>query len=705
MTKFLRKYNKWLIAGFGSFLVMTWLVSGPGAFQSDPRKRAVATVGGKKLRAMDLGKSELEHRALQAYVPGVLMVAAGVSNGVHWHLLSQEAERAGFVGAAGDGVSWTEELVELETELYVRTNPQFSSMADMIFSQPSMLSQFQQQTRDRLEKTFDIAASQGQLQRTEFQQALAKLRGVVRMVSTFSGAPRLSDLRAIDLMGKAVTRVTFDAVSIPADRVANVASPTEEQLQALFDQYKGVKAGTGEFGFGYELPKRVKIQWLTLSKQAIESAIKLDPIEVNKYWQQNRTKFPGEFAAERSKVEDSLKAERTAKALDEADRVVRARISGATRNLKMSEGARVLPADWQTRRPTLDAIAAAVASDVKVVKLSVPTVVTNDKEFVAISDLAKPGAIGFADFRAGTFGGNITNLLEQTYELSGSNSIGLQVGIPYENHLTTPGGDHIYIVVLDASKESPAESLEMTRAAVIRDAKLLAGFEKLKADRDAFTALAAAEGLEAVAKAFPAPEPSTATPVATPTDLMIDRRVEMSATVTEQSFPKYNSQPLRDEILSQLNLVGLSVKPTPENIVLRTISVVLPAERSVAVIQITGWEPLSVERMRTATKSTATNLAAMELRESIKDGEADNPFSYENLKLRLQYISLEGGDTKAAIDLAKKEAEKRSAQEAEKSTTPAPISAAPAPVTPVSSPSSQSSTPPFAPAPAAPAAK
>lgn len=671
MTKFLRKYNKWLIAGFGSFLVMTWLVSGPGAFQADPRKRVVATVGGEKLRATELGEAELEHRALEFYAPHVMAIAAGVTNGTHWYLLSREAQRAGFVGAAGDGANWSDELVELETELEIRSDPQMGRFADMILSQPSMVSQSQQNTRDRLARSAGPAAAQAQLQPQQFQQALAKLRGVVRMVSTFNSAPRLSDLRFIDRMQKALTRVSFDAISIPADRVPVVVEPSAEQLTKLFETYKNEKPGSGEFGFGYQLQRRVKAQWMILSKKAIEDAVVLDPIEVSKFWQQNRAKFPGEFATEKQNVETALQAERVEAALTEADRVVRSRIRSATRGLDVSAGVRVLPSDWAAKRPSLESIARSVVENVSAVKMPAPAVVRKDTDFTAIESFATLGEIGLAQYRVGTFSGTVEELLLQSYELSGTNALGLQVGVPFENFLTTPGGDRIYIVVTDARKESPAENLDQVREQVVRDAKLVAGYENLLAQREALRIRAVELGLEEVAKQFPATPASV-----TPLPLMVDRRVEMSGTATAQQYPQYDVQSLRDAVIRQLDTFGQSIKPTPENVTGRTLAVPLPASRSLAIVQITGWQPLSIESMRLSSTSAAINLASAELRETITDRDVQNPFGFENLKSRLQYISLEGGDARVAKDAAAKAAEK---QEATPAAPSGEAPAAPAP--------------------------
>lgn len=639
MVKILRKYNKWLVAGFGSFLLVTWLVSGSGTFGGDPTKRVVATLAGRKIKALDMLRAEQEFRALKDYVPGIVSLRVGIESGAHWLLLTEQAAAAGMVGDKGDGESWFNAMVDQEAQYEVMGNPQYRGIAEYILNNPQMMSQFTQQTLQRLTMMKDRA--RGPLQPGDFNLALSKLRGVLRMIDTFQNAPRLSDVRMIDAVSKFSTRVSFDAVVVPADRMTNVGEPDEAKLTELFDKYKNVRKGTGELGFGYQLQKRVKVEWMTLNKAAIGAAVVLDTVEVSKHWQQNREKFKGEFAAERTNVETALRESKVEAAFAEADRVVRARIRSSARGLESVAGVKKLPADWNVKRPSMEEIAKTLVSDVTAMKFPLPEVQVKAAEFVAIDDFKTMGAIAFAQYRVGTSSGTVEEFLGQTYELSKSNALGLQVGIPFEQPLTDNEGNRYYVTVLDARLESPAETLDSVRAQVVADAKRLAGFEKLKAEAGTYQVLAITDGLEGVAKLFATPAPVGSPAGTPPTDLAIDRRVVVSKQQGDQAYPQYDTQELRDALESQVSLLGVTTKVSPENVAQRTLTVPLPTRQGLAVIQITGHEPLSIEVMRTASMVAANGMATRELRAQLKDNVALNPFEYETLRKNMAFIDLD----------------------------------------------------------------
>jgi hypothetical protein len=656
MVKILRKYNKWLVAGFGSFLLVTWLVSGSGTLGGDPTKRVVATLAGRKIKALDMLHAEQEFRALKDYVPGVMTMRVGIESGAHWMLLTEQATAAGMVGDKGDGESWFDQLVQQEAQYEVLGNPQYRGIAEYILNNPQMMSQFTQQTQQRLTMMKDRA--RGPLQPDEFRLALAKLRGVLRMVDMFQHAPRLSDVRMIDVVSKFSTRVSFDAVVIPAAKMSGAEVPSDAKLAELFEKYKNVRKGTGEMGFGYQLPKRVKAEWLTLNKAAIAAAVVLDPVEVSKHWQQNREKFKGEFAAERSNVETALRQTKVDATFAEADRIVRARVRSASRGLETSGGVKKLPADWDVKRPKMEDIGRSLVQEVTTMKLPLPEVQVKAADHVAIEDFRTLGSIAFAQFRVGTQSGTIEEFLAQTYELSKSNTLGLQVGIPFEQPLVDSEGNRYYVCVLDAKLESPAESLEKVREQVMADAKQLAGYEKLKADAQTLQVLAMTDGLEGVAKMFATPAPAGSLAGTPPTDLTIDRRVVVSKQQGDQAYPQYDTQELRDALEAQVNVLGVTTKVTPENLAQRTLTVPLPARQGLAVIQITGHEPLSVEVMRTASLAAANGMMTREVRDQLKDQVALNPFEFETLKKNMAFVDLDRTETvKEQPAPAKKESE------------------------------------------------
>ncbi len=648
MTKLLRKYNKWLLAGFGSFLLVTWLVSGSGSFGQDPRKRVVAKIGDRNIRAIDMLLAEQEYRSLKQFVPGVISLQLGVDGGPHWLLLSEQASRQGFTAESGDGAAWIKELAADEARFEVVGNPQYRGIAEYILSNPQMMANFTQTTEKKLTELHD-ANWRGELPTArDFDLALAKLRGVERFINAFQHAPRMSDVRLIREISKVSSRISFDAVVIPGERVPGIAEPTPEKLNELFEKYKAVKKGTGEYGFGYESPKRVKLEWMSIRKSDLNSALVLDPVEVNKYWLQNRDKFKGEFSAERTKVENELREKKIEATYAEIEQFVRNRVRSATRNLDASSGGKKLPADWESKRPKLDELAAAMVAQVSAMKLPLPRVEKRAADFTPIADLRTDPELGSVQFRVGTTSGSIEEFLAQTYELSDANNLGLQVGIPFDSALTNPAGDRFYITVLDAKKESPAENLDRVKTQVIADAKRLAGFEQLKAKANDFTERCLLEGLDALAHEFAAPGPDGKS-----VDLTVDKRVVVSKSQSDPANPQYDTQEFRDALVAKIEALGQTTKPVPENLVLRSLAVPLPGKLGLAVVQITGFEPLSAEMMRTAGSQVADGAANREIRSLVQDKPELNPFEFKSLKTSMAYIHLEQNESEGSKDRKK----------------------------------------------------
>jgi hypothetical protein len=106
------------------------------------------------------------------------------------------------------------------------------------------------------------------------------------------------------------------------------------------------------------------------------------------------------------------------------------------------------------------------------------------------------------------------------------------------------------------------------------------------------------------------------------------------ATVRRESAdPGLNEPPIRDAVMSAGDALGQQFVATPSNTAQRTLSVPVPSTLSLAVIQIQGQEPATVELMRTATRSFFDQQAQNEL---MKLSTAA-PFSFESMKKRYDY--------------------------------------------------------------------
>jgi hypothetical protein len=138
-----------------------------------------------------------------------------------------------------------------------------------------------------------------------------------------------------------------------------------------------------------------------------------------------------------------------------------------------------------------------------------------------------------------------------------------------------------------------------------------------------------------------------------PADLAVDRRVVVSKSQSDPANPQYDTQEFRDALAAKIETLGQTTKPAPENLVLRSLSVPLPAKLGLAVVQITGFEPLSAEMMRTAGSQVADGAANREIRSLVQDKPELNPFEFKSLKESMAYIHLEQNDNEGSKDRKK----------------------------------------------------
>ncbi|MBL9001710.1 MAG: hypothetical protein JNK25_11300 [Phycisphaerae bacterium] len=662
MTKVFRKYNKWLLAVFGSLLMVTFMIQGTaGQFQADPGDAVVATIGpeASKVRAREIDKAEFEYKALSDIVPAALRAppsegGAGIENGEHWYLITKEAQEAGLVGEAADGAEWIPDLAKIEGRLEILLNPQYRQFAQQLLNNPQMMASQYDRLQRLIEENKDSIGARANLRPAETDLALAKLRGVHRLLDTYGRAAKMSDATFTRHARELLTRASFDAVMISAERLIDtVPAPTEEQIRDIFEKYKGVRPGTGEYGFGYLRPKRVKLEWMIISRPGVSASITLDPIEVNKLYLQNRAEFPGEFAAEKTAVENKLREKKTQEVMDEADRAYRAILKSATRRMTSVGSIKKLPDDWAATRPTMQKIAEEVVSTVEratKIRMPAPAVTVRDADFIPLDGVRSLGAIAFMQFNIGGKQGTFEELIANTHELNPSASFGPQVGLPFEFPLTDVARDAAYFTVIDARGESPADSLDEVRPQVERDAKLLTAFNTLRENAPTYQALAVTDGLEGVANLF-ASSPPIGSPEGTlAIPLPIEKRVVMVKYQGDFKYPQLDDQGLRDAVLDRLHQLGPDMRPTPENVVLRTLAHPLPAKLSLAVLQITGQRPVSTEDMRRFGEPEVAAVQRRELRDADPDDAIPHPYSFKAVSERLQYkpVRKPGATTESA---------------------------------------------------------
>jgi hypothetical protein len=656
MVKVFRKYQKYILIGGGSLLMLTFLINTPvQELFSDPARRVLATSDGRNIRAAEMDPYYREYGALEAFPPTagrdpadgrdkVVISGTIVESPDHWYLLVKEAEAAGLVGEENDGIAFRDEskpriAMMLASQQY--GDPRFAEF--MLRQNPEAFKQFLDQAGELMPTIENRAAGRiGSL--TAFHKALARARGVERLIGTVAGAHRYSDRRSLIETREAASLARIDYVLVPGDRAADpAAQPTEDEIRAQFEQFKTAKPGNTETanGFGYLLPPRVKLEWIKVSREDVSKAIDLDPVAVQKRYQQKRDKYKGEFAAERPSVENEIRAERTEEVLTEIDRIIRQKVLAAVSRLPASGVFRELPPNWSEVRPSSQAIVDAVVSGVKTgsnVILPPPQIGSSGAAWLNASEVSKLPEIGFATVRIGNRQEQIADAVLGVRELNPKTDLPLQVGVTF---IQSPVRDQLenryYLTILDARPESAADSVEDVRAQVVADLSRVKGFAALSAGVDDLRKAAIDGGLEAVQKRFP---PAAAEPGGKPaaTELAIRRSVMLNRDEVQGQDAAIREEIFRRTVMDATAKLDPMMDPAKHPADVRTLAIALPRDLTVAIVRIDRPMPMTIESVRGMSENITNRARQRELSDLLVD-ESKSPFAFAAMAERHKWVS------------------------------------------------------------------
>lgn len=636
MLKFFRKYNKFILVVGGSLLMVVFLLQGAlSRLGADPMTRTYAHLDGHKLTNKDQYLAARDLQSLDQLIPALTQVLFGIESGDtdHWILLVDEAEKAGLIGADADGPEWIPELAIMAVQVqYQRQYPQYWQM---IWNMQG--AQETQRATESLNNAIPLIAARNNMTAIEFGQALSKARGVWRLFDTYSQAARFSDRRAKHVTKEALDGIAVNYVFIPSDHLINeVPEPDDATLAAHLQEFKDVRPGAGDFGIGYTLPPRIKLEWLKIDRLAIEASVKLDAVEVNKAWRQDRTTYPGEFDVERARVESTIRNGVVDQIMQAADKTVRAEILRETRRLEEKGAYRVLPDDWAQTRPTFETVAQTVVEHVGRQTghtIALPEVSVRSANWHQPNEVSSLEGLGGAQLRAGNVSIPVTNLLFNVQELDGSEQFPIQIGLPsVEYAIVDSIGSRYYVTVLDARDESPAESVdEAGRDTVLKNYQQLAAYKLLQDRSDQLASTASGEDkLDALVTLFSPPKeetdketPDGETPneaaqnndTPTPAPSLRTQVIVRHASM-QPSDPQVDLELFRDAVWQAA--ANLNPLATPESVAgsVKPFAVSLPSRLGIAIAQLVAPRPLTAEDFAMSVEGQIVQSAFAELRDA-----------------------------------------------------------------------------------------
>ncbi|PKL33705.1 MAG: hypothetical protein CVV40_00460, partial [Planctomycetes bacterium HGW-Planctomycetes-2] len=363
MLKFFRRYNKIILVVGGSILMVLFLLpTGMNRILGAGTGATEATLDGRSVTRGEMIEAARDLQIVAQFTPALIeILGLDNRNADHWFLLTQCAARAGLVGGPADGHEFITRMAETTYQWRLLQAGQFD---------PQLAAQYRTQREAIVQNLISSTESaRDQYLATSpnpesLDRALAHAYGVFRLLELNTTAEVYSTNDAIDLAKRIFDTATISYAAIPAGTVGIEIEPTTEDLQAHFEEYKAIDRATDPMGVGYLMPNLVDVEWLTMDRAAAEARLTLDPIEVNKYWRQNRDFFPGEFAEAQPEVEKAFRRVRSDALFARINELIRRRLHSSTASLPQQGKFKVLPADWETTRPALDTLAREVSEAV-----------------------------------------------------------------------------------------------------------------------------------------------------------------------------------------------------------------------------------------------------------------------------------------------------------------------------------------------------
>ena len=266
LTKLLRRYSRVLLMVFMSLLLVVFLVG--TQLQEWAERRSNPTV---KIGTSNFGDIELTD-TLAVQTKKNLLERMGFADvqrvePVELYLLIEEARRMGIrVGRD-----------------QVRSMFQQSPNVAQIEKQ---LAALQQQTGRSFNAMYDVAGEWLAVDQLVRSQADAFGNSVPRAELAFRDQRQQAEIVLSVLDSRAF--------------VAMVAEPTEEELQAFFEERKERATAHTEdaLEFGYVLPDRVRLEWLTVDPQKVETEVRIREREAQRFFEEFGANYTKSIAAD-----------------------------------------------------------------------------------------------------------------------------------------------------------------------------------------------------------------------------------------------------------------------------------------------------------------------------------------------------------------------------------------------------------------------
>lgn len=330
MLKFFRKYNKWLLAVLGSFLMVIFLLPQDfGRGNSSLEDITRGTYDGGIVTQADLNAAKAELDIIARVGQGTMVIPIDDSGGpdtLAWELMKAEARQMGIqVSDFQVDEQLLSGALQLTDETAVQNIANGASVSTEFvrdaFRNWLMVMQYQElalgRTHTQALQRISFRANAMQLAAQARQNPFAAMMNprlpqlIQSLDQTSYGSPRASEPLIERTMYDNRATATIKAVRVGPEEYNDEVTVDPAKVKELFDKYKNDLEGTSKpYGFGYKFPNRVKIEYLVIPADRLEDKIReegIDDRKVFEYYKNNKSSYPVDVQEENTgEVDDKL---------------------------------------------------------------------------------------------------------------------------------------------------------------------------------------------------------------------------------------------------------------------------------------------------------------------------------------------------------------------------------------------------------------
>jgi SurA-like N-terminal domain len=636
VLKFFRKYNKWILGVGGSLLMVVFLIQPVmSMFQADRMGIAVATIEGGEITRRDMQSAEAELNVLRHF--GLFLDRDPYerdtnSDPMRWALILKDAQRLGLSASKSEVVLLLRDLGQSDADVEM--------IASRFGATPAYV---HQAVRHWLvvQQYKELLAGQSHLSGLDRARLM---RGALRDPQAYLfyeavsyGTSRLSKPLVEHFLQDQGAQVSGRVVLVQADHYqADVPEPTDAQVQALYEQFKDALPGRGDpYGFGYRIPDRVKIEYLSISMDQARRRVKVTEADALAFYRQNPDRYaatdkgdtaePRPYEEVRDEVIRDVTDRRAFELVEKMAKAAYGLFYEDTRGMAKEDDYRVV--GDVTRLKSMREVADRLEADYGLL----PEIHSETASWIDADDLADLPGIGTStladnprvDFRSFV-------LSARELEPSKENPLlprRLQVGLAGSPMMGQDRSRYIFRLT-DAQPTRQPGSLDEVRDRVTRDTRLLSAYKKLLAESQSWREQAVREGLDAVAV-----RANTSVVTLPPTSRRV--RLPNGMLVTPYLPGIGQSDTFIKAFFNTADRARQSgdVADAPAEALIGTVGV--DARLALAVFRVDGYEPLTREGYLAASVDPRIPFAIDTT--VLAPARAENPLSLKALKHRLGY--------------------------------------------------------------------